>query len=97
MLFITQPPSPISTTCRDNTISSAETCGGTDAFDLYKLEWPEAPVDDPEYMECYADVKTDRIMDQMVSTCDMTPAVCRKHCMDKNAMYYGTQVNVYLF
>lgn len=77
-----------------HTIPRAETCGGTDAFDLYKLEWPDAPVNHPEYMECYADMKSDRVMGHKTTTDDMTPAVCREHCMGKDAMYYGTQVSV---
>lgn len=69
----------------------AETCGGIDAFDLYKLEWAE-PSDDPEYMDCYADSKNDRIMGHMIKQDDMTSAICREHCMERNALYYGTQV-----
>lgn len=78
------------------TIPRTETCGGTDAFDLYKLEWADAPVNHPEYMECYADMKGDRVMGHKITTDDMTPAVCREHCMGKDAMYYGTQVSVCL-
>lgn len=44
------------------------------------------------YLECYADSKGDRVMGHMVSSDDMTPAVCREHCEAKDAMYYGTQV-----
>ncbi|CAM9947792.1 unnamed protein product [Scytosiphon promiscuus] len=68
-----------------------ETCGGYWAFSLYKLDWPAAPVDDPEYVNCYRDDRSDRVMTDKVTRDDMTPAVCREHCLDKGASYYGTQ------
>lgn len=68
-----------------------EICGGTDAFDLYKLEWPPASTD-AEYMDCYADVQSDRVMGHMLTQDDMTPRVCRDHCEKNSAMYYATQV-----
>lgn len=70
-----------------------ETCGGLHSFDLFKLSVPEPPTDNPEYVGCYADDKTDRVMTHKVVSPDgMTPAVCREHCSDKDALYYGTQV-----
>ncbi|CAN0407515.1 unnamed protein product, partial [Hapterophycus canaliculatus] len=68
-----------------------EICGGNWAFSLYELDWPAAPVDDPEYLDCYRDDGSDRVMADMITRDDMTPAVCRAHCLDKGAHYYGTQ------
>lgn len=45
-------------------------------------------------MGCYADNKGDRVLSDMISSDDMTAAVCREHCADKDALYYGTQVCV---
>lgn len=69
-----------------------ESCGGTWAFDLYKLEWA-SPSTDPEYVDCYADTKDDRVMDDMLTLDGMTPSVCRAHCEGKGNSYYATQVN----
>lgn len=68
-----------------------ESCGGYEAFDLYELVWPEES-SSSEYMECYADKKSDRIMTDMIAKDNMTPAVCRTHCEGLGAMYYATQV-----
>ncbi|CAM9552578.1 unnamed protein product [Pylaiella littoralis] len=68
-----------------------EICGGYDAFSLYKMDWPEAPTDDPEYVGCYRDDQNDRVMTDKVTLGDMTPAVCREYCLDRDALYYGTQ------
>lgn len=45
-------------------------------------------------MECYSDVKEDRVMSHKISLDDMTTAVCRTHCETHDAMYYGTQVSM---
>lgn len=66
-------------------------CGGTNAFDLYKLAWAEASTD-PEYMACYADKRDDRIMGNDMIQENMTQAVCREHCIMHEALYYATQV-----
>lgn len=68
-----------------------ETCGGHIALDIYELIHADAPTD-PEYMDCYADKKKDRIMSDELFTEDMTPAVCRAHCLKSGHMYYATQV-----
>ncbi|CAM9721826.1 unnamed protein product [Ascophyllum nodosum] len=67
-----------------------QTCGGTDAFDLYKLEWASEP-DDEEFVGCFGDDKDDRVLDEMIVTQSMTPSVCREHCVDKAAKFYATQ------
>ncbi|CAM9939120.1 unnamed protein product, partial [Hapterophycus canaliculatus] len=71
----------------------SETCGGWNAFDLFKLWIPDAPLTDeyPEYLGCYADNKEDRVMTHKVVAESMTPTLCREHCLDKDAAYYGTQ------
>lgn len=69
-----------------------DTCGGLHAFDLYELPAVETSTD-PEYMECYADKKDDRVMGHMIMDAAMTNAVCRTHCEDKEALYYATQVH----
>ncbi|CAM9700723.1 unnamed protein product [Ascophyllum nodosum] len=68
----------------------SERCGGSYAFDLYELVWPDPPTD-REYMDCYADDAEERVMSNMYISDDMTSAVCRDHCKDKNALYYATQ------
>lgn len=67
------------------------TCGGYFAFDLYKLSWPESSTSE-EYIECFADLKTNRVMDDMMIMNDMTPAMCREHCVSLTAKFYGLQV-----
>lgn len=83
-------PTIIPTTSR---VLQNEYCGGNYAFSLYKMEWPESPADDPEYVGCYRDERSDRVMAEKFTQGDMTPAVCREYCMDKDASYYGTQVS----
>ncbi|CAM9604115.1 unnamed protein product, partial [Ectocarpus sp. 12 AP-2014] len=68
----------------------SETCGGVHSFNLYRLSWAPAP-EDEEYVGCYADNKGDRVLSDMISSDDMTAAVCREHCADNDAPYYGTQ------
>lgn len=51
--------------------------------------WPAEPTD-PEYMDCFADKKEDRVMSKMHVAPDMTQAACRSHC--DGYMYYATQV-----
>lgn len=70
-----------------------QTCGGHYAFDLYKLSSPAA-ADDDEYVACFNDVKADRIMDEetMITRDDMTPEICRDHCIDSYSIFYGLQV-----
>lgn len=67
-------------------------CGGTWAFSLYKLAWPTAPTANDEFLDCYRDTRDNRVMADKVTRWDMTPAVCRQHCLDKDARYYATQV-----
>ncbi|CAM9455943.1 unnamed protein product, partial [Laminaria digitata] len=74
----------------DDMTAETETCGGYNAFDLYKLDWPE-PSSSPEYMDCFADDRSDRVMGDMLVLDTMSTEACREHCSDKNAMYYGTQ------
>lgn len=65
-------------------------------FDLYQLEWAPASTD-AEYMDCFKDSKEDRVMgDNLVVKGGMTQAVCRDHCANRSAMYYGTQVPYFL-
>jgi len=64
--------------------------------DLFKLSLPEAP-QDPEYLGCFSDDKTDRVMTHKISIKGMTSAVCREHCSDKDALFYGTQVLIRFF
>lgn len=45
-------------------------------------------------MACYADDKDDRVMGHVTATDDMSVSVCRAHCEDKDALYYGTQVGL---
>lgn len=61
-------------------------------LDLYKLWLPEAS-EDPEYVGCYADDKSERVLSDMITTDGMTPAVCHDHCLDKDTPYYATQVS----
>ncbi|CAB1100464.1 unnamed protein product [Ectocarpus sp. CCAP 1310/34] len=68
----------------------SETCGGVHSFNLYRLSWAPAP-EDEEYVGCYADSKGDRVLFDMISSDNMTAGVCREHCADKDAPYYGTQ------
>lgn len=63
--------------------------------DLFELSLPEAP-QDPEYLGCFADDKEDRVMTHKITMKGMTSAVCREHCSDKDALYYGTQVHICL-
>lgn len=69
------------------------TCGGYEAFDLYQLEWAEPSTSD-EYVGCFADVKSNRVMRDMMVMDDMTEMMCRDHCMHKDALYYATQVRM---
>lgn len=73
-----------------------ESCGGLHSFDLFKLWLPEAPHADeyPEYLGCFADDQHDRVMTNMIAAESMTPALCREHCSDKDASFYGTQVGL---
>lgn len=68
-----------------------EYCGGYDAFDLYELEWAEEP-DHEEYVGCYADTSDQRVMTNMLVDQYMTTHMCRNHCQNTGAEYYGTQV-----
>ena len=43
-------------------------------------------------MDCYADDAEERVMSNMYISDDMTSAIYRDHCKDKNALYYATQV-----
>lgn len=67
------------------------TCGGYEAFDLYQLEWAEASTSD-EYVGCFADMKSDRVMHDLMVMDDMTESTCRAHCSSRDALYYATQV-----
>lgn len=60
-------------------------------FDLYRLEWAPAS-SDSEYVGCFADSKSDRIMDHMMIDEKMTAEHCRENCMRKGTNFYGTQV-----
>ncbi|CAM9885714.1 unnamed protein product [Ectocarpus fasciculatus] len=71
--------------------SDAETCGGFDAFDLYKLDGP-MPSDSREYVGCFADDKEDRALANEIKFQDnMTQAVCRVHCESFGSSFYATQ------
>eukprot|EP00904_Undaria_pinnatifida_P006963 jgi/Undpi1/3397/HiC_scaffold_15.g06770.m1 len=67
-----------------------QTCGGVNAFDLYRMEWAPAS-DSPEYKGCYMDMKNDRVMGDMMQAETMTPVLCRKHCMGRGVATYATQ------
>eukprot|EP00904_Undaria_pinnatifida_P006971 jgi/Undpi1/3403/HiC_scaffold_15.g06776.m1 len=67
-----------------------QTCGGVNAFDLYRMEWAPAS-DSPEYKGCYMDIKNDRVMGDMMEAEMMTPVMCREHCMGKGVVTYATQ------
>eukprot|EP00752_Nemacystus_decipiens_P018611 g16686.t1 len=76
---------------------SAVSCGGFDAFDLFELEregTPAAPTED-YYVGCFADDQDDRVLDDMISTNDMTLELCEGHCssMDKPlfALQFGQE------
>lgn len=72
------------------------TCGGYYAFDLYQLEWAEAPTSE-EYVGCFADSKHDRVMFNMMVSQNMTETVCRDHCVNiPGTLYYATQVLQYV-
>lgn len=60
-------------------------------FDLYRLEWAPAPTGS-EYKGCYKDVKDDRLMDDLMRLDNLTPDLCREHCMGKGVKTYATQV-----
>lgn len=62
------------------------------AFSLYKLEVPEAPTDNSEYLGCYRDTRDDRVMTDKTASNGMDPVLCREYCVDRDALYYGTQV-----
>lgn len=49
-----------------------------------------------EYMDCFVDVGSDRVMGDKLTSRGMSTAVCRQHCLDEDVdhMYYGTQVCV---
>lgn len=57
-----------------------ESCGGFNAFDLFELERDETPTTPPMpaaptedyYVECFADEKDFRVLDDMISSSDMT-------------------------
>eukprot|EP00904_Undaria_pinnatifida_P006959 jgi/Undpi1/3393/HiC_scaffold_15.g06766.m1 len=67
-----------------------QTCGGDNAFDLYRMEWAPAS-DSPEYKGCYLDMENERLMDDMMEAEMMTPVLCREHCMGKGVATYATQ------
>lgn len=71
--------------------TKAVTCGGHTAFDLYKLQWAEAPTS-KDYVGCFKDMPDDRVMQDKLTTDDMTDKICRSHCESKMAKFYGTQV-----
>lgn len=64
--------------------------------DLFKLWWPTEP-EDPEYVGCYHDDKADRVLAHKITIPGMTSAVCRDHCLDKDALFYATQVHIYIY
>ncbi|CAM9643375.1 unnamed protein product, partial [Sphacelaria rigidula] len=73
------------------------TCGGYYAFDLYQLEWAEAPTSE-EYVGCFADSKHDRVMFNMMVSQNMTETVCRDHCVNiPGTLYYATQYGTECF
>lgn len=55
------------------------------------MEWAPEP-DDEEYVGCFGDDADNRVMGDMIIQDDMTPGVCREHCLNRSAKYYGTQV-----
>lgn len=61
--------------------------------DLYKLWLLDTEEDRPEYLGCYIDDKDDRVLTNAITTEDMTWAICRDHCADKDALYFATQVS----
>jgi len=70
-----------------------ETCGGVWAFSLHKLDGPEAPTDNSEYVGCFRDTRDDRVMTDKTTSNGMDPVLCREYCVDRDALYYGTQVH----
>eukprot|EP00903_Cladosiphon_okamuranus_P022321 g20527.t1 len=76
---------------------SHTTCGGYDAFDLFKMEGdppPSAPTE-VYYLGCFADDKDDRVLGHKISSSDMTLEVCEDHCMSRDkpfvALQYGQE------
>ncbi|CAM9931361.1 unnamed protein product [Ectocarpus sp. 4 AP-2014] len=77
---------------------SEVTCGGFDAFDLFELEgdgtpaapMPAAPMEN-YYVGCFADKKDDRVLDDMISTSDMTLELCEGHCSSMNKPFFSLQ------
>lgn len=68
------------------------TCGGHFAFDLYKLAWP-LPENNGEYVQCFGDLRDDRVMGEVMVADDMTPGMCKNHCISVGgAKFYGLQV-----
>lgn len=52
----------------------SETCGGRDAFDVYAMELPEPPLR-AGYLDCFKDVKKDRVLARKIVAKDMDPDV----------------------
>lgn len=76
---------------------SSETCGGRNSMSVYKNE-DRTPTPTPvssssEYVGCYADTRSDRIMTDKQATSDMTAEVCtrrRTHATRHSVNFVGT-------
>ncbi|CAM9679374.1 unnamed protein product, partial [Ectocarpus sp. 8 AP-2014] len=69
------------------------TCGGVDAFDLFELEGVDRPSPPSEdyYLGCFADDKRDRVLEDKMSSTDMTVEMCEDHCMAKDKPFFALQ------
>ncbi|CBJ30578.1 conserved unknown protein [Ectocarpus siliculosus] len=71
---------------------SGTTCGGYDAFDLFKLEEDSlSPPSEDYYLGCFADDKGDRVLEDKISASDMTLETCEEHCTALDKPFFALQ------
>eukprot|EP00903_Cladosiphon_okamuranus_P013013 g12142.t1 len=68
---------------------SKVSCGGFDAFDLFELD--RGTPTEEYYVGCFADDRHDRVLDDMISTSDMTLELCEGHCSSIDKPFFSLQ------